>query len=396
MKWAVVQLVESTEAPQLPEGQVGLCCPVAELSGKSGNELLNLIEADAYETGKQVQQFVFTQQIRELDTELSAQRVHEEGAECKVIFDGKDPLTFITRFGVIQVPIQQAHCKSHGVDFTPLNHVLPEHSGCITTLSVQELSCLFAALSPSYELGNQLLAIALQEPKLLSTSKSERVVETHGAVIRTQEEQEAEQVLSATTEEEIAPLPLQTSPAPRRSGLAAELMEQVRQKLATADLDQPPEGLSKANWKRIVVQSQEAWTQNTDGSHDWFAELGPYLRPGEVALMLDEVVVRGRPKGRRIKEYTARIATAEGFWYVSGRGKSFQRKVLAALRRLKMQIERLIVIADGASWIRDFYSTDLELTPIDWTLLGRFLVQIEGQGTLLSPLLLEFGRGEVA
>jgi len=75
------------------------------------------------------------------------------------------------------------------VDFTPLNCVLPEHSGCITTLSVQELSCLFAALSPSYELGNQLLAIALQEPKLLSTSKSERVVETHGAAIRTQEEQ---------------------------------------------------------------------------------------------------------------------------------------------------------------------------------------------------------------
>jgi hypothetical protein len=56
-----------------------------------------------------------------------------------------------------------------------------------------------------------------------------------------------------------------------------------------------------------------------------------------------------------------RIATAEDFWYVSGQGKSFQRKVLAALRRLKMRIERLIVIADGASWIRDFYSTDLAL-----------------------------------
>ena len=40
MKWAVVQLVESVEAPQLAEGQEGLCCPVAELSGKSGNELL--------------------------------------------------------------------------------------------------------------------------------------------------------------------------------------------------------------------------------------------------------------------------------------------------------------------------------------------------------------------
>ena len=97
MKWAVVQLVESREVPQLAEGQVGLCCPVAELSGKSGNELLNLIEADAYATGRQVQQFIFTQQVQMLDTELSAQRVHEESAECKVVFDGKDPLTFVTR-----------------------------------------------------------------------------------------------------------------------------------------------------------------------------------------------------------------------------------------------------------------------------------------------------------
>jgi hypothetical protein len=375
MKWAVVQLVESTEAPQLVEGQVGLCCPVAKLSGKSGNELLNLIEADAYATGKQVQQFIFTQQVQMLDAELSAQRVHEEGGECKVVFDGKDPLTFVTRFGVVQVSVQQAHCKSHRMDFTPLNSVLPEHGGCITTLSVQELSCLFAALSPSYEWGNQLLAIALQEPKLLSTSKSERIVETHGTTIRTQEEQEAKQVLSATTEKEIAFLPLQVSPTPRRSGLAAELMEQVRQKLAVADPDQPPEGLSKANWKRIVVQSQEEWVQATNESLDWFAELGPYLRPGEVALMLDEVVVKGRPKGSRIKEYTARIATAKGFWYVSGQGKSFRRQVLAALRQLKMQVERLIVIADGASWIRDFYSTDLALIALSELILDWYHLQ---------------------
>ena len=36
------------------------------------------------------------------------------------------------------------------------------------------------------------------------------------------------------------------------------------------------------------------------------------------------------------------------------------------------------------------------LTPVDWTLLGLFLVQVESQGLLLSPLLLEFGRRKVA
>ncbi len=357
MKWLIVQLVESIEAPQLAEQQAGFCCPLAEVRGKAGNDLLHQIEADACAIGKRVQQFIFTQQVQALDAELSARRVHEEDADCQVVFDGKDPLTFVTRFGVLQIPIQQAHCKSHGVDFTPLNRILPEHGGCITTPGVQELSCLFAALIPSYELSNQLLAIVLQEPKLLSTSKSERIVQVHGAALRAQEEQEAEQVLSAATEEEVPPLPLQASPAPRRSSLVAERMEQVRQKLAAADLDSPPAGLSLADWKRIVVQSQEAWMRDEDP--DWFARLGPYLRPGEVALMLDEVVIPGRPKGSRIKEYTARIATPEGCWYVSGQGESFQRKVLAALRRLKTQMERLIVIADGAAWIRQFYSVHL-------------------------------------
>jgi hypothetical protein len=395
MKWVIVQLVESAEEPQLAEGQIGLCCSVADLGDKRRNELLNLIESDSYAIGKQTQRFIFTQQVQALDAELSTQRVHERGVECKVVFDGKDPLTFVTRFGVIRVPIQQAHCQTHEVDFTPLNSILPEHGGYITTPSVQEMSCLFAALSPSYELGNQLLAIVLQEPELLSTSKGERIVETHGAAVREQEEREAEQVLSATTEEEINPLPLQTSPAPRRSALTAELIEQVRQKLADADLEQPPVGLSKANWKRIVVQSQAAWTQSADGNPDWFTELGPCLRPGEVALMLDGVIVKGRPKGSRIEECTARIATVDGFWYISGQGKSFQRKVLAALRRLKMPIERLIVIADGAYWIRDFYSTDLALSALSELILDWYHLQEKCHQLLSMVCNGRKARGEV-
>jgi hypothetical protein len=134
------------------------------LEDQSGYELLNFVEKEAYEIGKQVQQFIFSQQLLELDEEVSGRRDHNGHDGCEVVFDGKDHLTFITRLGVIQVPVQQAHCKSHEEDFTPLNSKLPEHHGPTTTQSVQELSCLFAALSPSYNVGNQLLAIVLQEP----------------------------------------------------------------------------------------------------------------------------------------------------------------------------------------------------------------------------------------
>jgi hypothetical protein len=90
----------------------------------------------------------------------------------------------------------------------------------------------------------------------------------HGKALRAQQEQEAERILNTTRQEEIPALPLRPSLTPRRSALADEMAEQVRQKLARADLDQPPEGLSQADWKRIVTQSKEAWTQSTDKKPD--------------------------------------------------------------------------------------------------------------------------------
>jgi hypothetical protein len=37
-------------------------------------------------------------------------------------------------------------------------------------------------------------------------------------------------------------------------------------------------------------------------------------------------------------------------------------------------------------------TSQFELTPLNWTLFRRFLVQFEGQFLLLSPLLFEFSR----
>lgn len=358
-KWMIVQISE--ERPELRADENSLCLPIADVEQATGDELLNLIETKAYQQGKQVQQFLFRNHIKRLDATLSGQRSHDKAANCQVIFDGQEPLTFITRFGAIRIPIQQAHCKGHQQDFTPLNKILPPHQGCITTPAVQELSCLFAAMCPSYELGNQLLAIALQEPKLLSTSKSERLVESHGRALRQQELSLVTEVLQATQVPQIPSLPLQAASTPRRSRLADELLAQIRQKLANLDLEEPPAGVSKIDWQRIVTMAKDN-LPNDDP--DWFAQLGPTLRPGEVMLLLDGILVKGRPKGSRIEEYCARMATTAGFLYISGQGQDFQLKVQAALKQLTTHqpLNKLTVIADGARAIRTFYAAELE----DW------------------------------
>lgn len=217
---------------------------------------------------------------------------------------------------------------------------------------------MFAALCPSYELGNQLLAIALQEPKLLSTSKSEGLVETQGRAVRQQELTEANEVLQATAKTDLPSLPLQAAPAPRRSRLGDELLEQVRQKLADVEREEPPAGLSKLDWKRIVSMAQDNLPNQES---DWFAELGATLRPGQVVLLLDGILVKGRPTGSKIEECCARIATRQGFLYISGQGQEFQLKVQAALKQLTTHqaIAKLTVIADGARTIRTFSAAAL-------------------------------------
>lgn len=57
-KWMVIQITE--ECPELTDNENSLCLPLADVEPASGDELLNLIETEAYEQGKQVQQFLFS------------------------------------------------------------------------------------------------------------------------------------------------------------------------------------------------------------------------------------------------------------------------------------------------------------------------------------------------
>jgi len=92
--------------------------------------------------------------------------------------------------------------------------------------------------------------------------------------------------------------------------------------------------------------------------------LGPEVGPAEVVASADEVLTR-RPQRRQFWEVrTARVATAEGFRYVSGTGATFLATlaVLCALCQgtpAGVAPRPVVFLADGGRWLRDFVAATL-------------------------------------
>ena len=68
---------------------------------------------------------------------------------------------------------------------------------------------------------------------------------------------------------------------------------------------------------------------------------------------------------------TARIATAQGYRYLSGSGATFLQQVCLLLVLCGGDSGLVTVLADGARWIRDFFTEQLTHLPrkeliLDW------------------------------
>ena len=82
--------------------------------------------------------------------------------------------------------------------------------------------------------------------------------------------------------------------------------------------------------------------------------LGPQVDPRQMLLVLDEVLTRAPEYGQSHELRTACLLTTDTRRYLSGRGIAFLRQVQVAVSTCVEQ--SLLVVADGAAWIRTFYA----------------------------------------
>jgi len=318
-----------------------------------------------------------------------------------VIFDGQAWLTVATQFGIVKLPRRVCYNAQTERHVMPGNTVLPSHEGMLVTRGLQEWACLLPQTLP-FESAARLLGWQTQEAEILSSTTVRTLVRTHGQHIRQAEQAEVEALLQRSDLGTLKPRLAPAERPRRRPSWPAELNDAVETALEAGS--GPPEGVSMADWERVLA----ARRQEASLSAEELRHLGPELEEDQVLVTADEVLTR-RPEKRRFWELrTARIATQEGYRYLSGVGGSFLQQLLVLLLLCAGSHRKLLLIADGARWIRTFFTEALAGIPdkamiLDWYHLRKKCYQLcslicrgrKAKAHLLFTLYRHLWRGKV-
>ncbi len=146
----------------------------------------------------------------------------------------------------------------------------------------------------------RLLGWQTGEPGVLSATTLRKVVRDHGGRIRSLEQTEAVVVLRQHR---------------RGRRLRGVPCERTRRRPGW------PEELSAAVWERVRADRAEDATRSVAA----LRRLGPEVAPGQMLLVLDEVLTPAPGHGQTNDLRTACLLTADGCRYLSGRGIPFLR-----------------------------------------------------------------------
>ena len=267
--------------------------------------------------------------------------------------DGHEPITVASRFGILTLSRQICSHPPTQTHVMPGNTVLPAHKGIIITRGLQEWACLLPQELPFVAVA-RLLGWQTHEAQILSDTTVRSLVRLHGQIIRRTEQAE---VVALATRDDLATLELTLVPpgqSRRRAGWPAELNAAVEAALASEQV-RPPDGVSWADWQRVVAARRaEAMCPIEELRH-----LGPELEPHQALLTVDEVLTRKPEAGHFLELRTARIVTEHGFRYLSGIGALFLQRLHVAVLLCLGSLRSLLLIADGARWIRSFFTDTL-------------------------------------
>jgi hypothetical protein len=370
-------------------------------------ERLDQLESDTLDKGHEIMRLMFLSQCQLVDQQLAEKREHSN-PDCRVQFDGDDPLKIASRLGILQLPRQVCYCETCDQHFIPLNDWLPEHGGMITTRGLQEWACLLPQELP-FSTAGRLLGWVAKEPAVLSQTQLRTLVREHGREIRQAEASEVSELSASEDLPEKTPnlVPLDT---PRRHpAWPGELHDAVEQALAEESVT-PPEGISQNDWDRVITYQKQAKDEEDEMGVSDLASLGPGVDDNQVVASVDGIQVR-RPEKRRFHQLrTAKVITPKGYRYVSGADASFLGYLLLLIRLCLPEGGFLTLLADGAHWIREFYVECLHYIEhaeliLDWYHLAKKKCKElccmiargrEAKDALLNSLKLKLWYGKVA
>lgn len=263
--------------------------------------------------------------------------------------DGRQAVKVASRFGTIWLS-RQVLSVHEGSHLIPGNALLPAHEGMIITRGLQEWACLLPQDLPFAPVARLLGWQSLDEEPLSDTT-IRNLVREHGKIIRDAERAEAAALVLRGDLDTLTPKVVVAPRGPRRRAAWPQALSATVDAALIAGATRPPERVSPADWERVLQARREEATRSVND----LRHLGPELEADQVLATTDEVLTR-KPQKRCFWELrTARVVTPEGTRYLSGTGDPFLLVLTVFLRLCLGQDRWLLVIADGARWIRTWY-----------------------------------------
>ncbi len=337
--------------------------PEVEQSAITPEHYLDEMENTVMEVGWEAMRHMMVEQWRLTDHLLVSQ--FRQGQAGATIGDGYDRLKVASRLGVVHLPRQVCYlpgCDRHSL---PGNAGLPAHEGQVTTRGLQEWVCLLPQDLP-FGTSQRLLGWMAHDADVMSGTQSRRWVCRHGQIIRQAEQAEVNR-LQARPNLEGLTAQLGAAGEPRRpAAWAVELNQAVETALAQSN-PQPPEGVTTADWERVVQTRQAQTTPRAES----LRRLGPQVQPGEVVASVDEIEVRRPQKRRFLQLGTAYVRTPAGYRYLSGSLELVLQQLFLLLSLCGGSQAKVILLGDGARWITRFFqerlaSWRLSTLILDW------------------------------
>jgi hypothetical protein len=308
-----------------------------------------------------------------------------------------------SRFGRLELrrqvfaPVaEQPHCM-------PGNAVLPAHHGMIITRGLQELACLWPQDLPFAPVA-RLMGWQAQTEAVLSDTSIRTLVRAHGQIIRQAEQKEVRALLEHPDLTTLQPQLVPATQPRRRAGWPPELSAAVDQALQDGLAD-PPAGVSRADWERVL----HARRQEAALPLETLRQLGPQVQPEQTLVNTDEVLTRALGTRRFWEIRTARVSTPAGTRYLSGTGPALLRQMLVLVLLCAVRWPAVLIVADGARWIRAWFSEVLAALPdsaliLDWWHLCKRCRELasmacrgrKAKAALLRPIYRHLWQGEVA
>jgi hypothetical protein len=285
----------------------------------------------------------------------------------------------------------------------PGNTVLPPHQGIIITRGLQELACLLPQ-DLSFDSVTRLLGWQTHQQQILSDTTVRVLVRTHGQLIRQAEQTEVAALLERDDLAELAPRLVAAQQPRRRAAWPLELTAAVDAALI-AGSRRPPPGVTTADWERVLTVRREEHTLSLAE----LRRLGPQVTPDQVLTTTDEVLTRKLARRRFNELRTARVVTTQGSRYLSGTGASFLLLLLVMVLLCAGRKRMVLVLADGARWIRNWFAAlqavrANSMLLLDWFHLRKRCAELgsmichnrKAKAALLGPLYRQLWQGQVS